>query len=51
MENKHREQIKKRFGKQILLPIKILNIEDNYNYMDPELIELLRRKIEKLLVY
>jgi predicted protein tyrosine phosphatase len=43
MERKHRDILKQRFasviaGKELI----VLNIEDNYQFNDPELIEILR---------
>lgn len=41
MEHKHKELLKQRFqlnGKQLI----VLEIEDNYRFNDPELVEILR---------
>ena len=46
MENYHRNKLKERFGK--LLESKrliVLRIPDDYQYMDPELIEILKQKV------
>jgi predicted protein tyrosine phosphatase len=45
MESRHREKLKRNYrsslsGKRIV----VLNIPDSYDYMDPELIELLERR-------
>ena len=50
MENHHRDKIRKRYGK--LLDGKrliVLRIPDNYDYMDPDLVELLKRKVSAFL--
>jgi predicted protein tyrosine phosphatase len=46
MENSHRNKLRQRFGK--LLDGKrlvILGIRDDYDYMQPELVEILKRKV------
>ena len=46
MENHHRDKLRNRFGK--LLETKrmvVLRIPDNYKYMDPELVEILKNKV------
>ena len=50
MENTHREKIQKRFrnslnGKKIIC----LGIPDNYSFMDPELIAILKKKVPQFL--
>jgi len=50
MENMHREKLRKRFrsslnGKKIIC----LGIPDDFSYMDPELITLLKRKVPPFL--
>ena len=50
MENRHRERLKEKFGsladtKEII----ILDIQDNYKYMDPELIEILETSVSPYL--
>ena len=50
MEKRHKERLINRFG--VLMDDKnvvILNIEDNYKYMDAELIETLRTSISPYL--
>lgn len=47
MEKRHKQRLEEKFyvalqNKEII----ILNIEDNYQYMDPELIESLRISVE-----
>ena len=45
MESKHREIIKKSFSHdQLTNKIIVLDIEDNYKYMDPELVEMLQNE-------
>src|SRR5215204_6213198 len=40
MEKKHRTKLNQRFGNQLAGKIiEVLEIEDDYHYMDPELIE------------
>ncbi len=46
MENTHREKLQKRFrsslkGKKIIC----LDIPDNFSYMDPELVAILKKKL------
>ena len=46
MENSHRNKLRQRFGK--LLDgrrLIVLRIRDDYDYMQPELIELLKKKV------
>jgi len=46
MENSHRNKLRQRFGK--LLDGKrlvVLGIRDDYDYMQPELVEILKRKV------
>ncbi len=50
MEKKHRERLKEKFGsltdsKEII----ILDILDDYKYMDPELIEILETSVSPYL--
>ena len=50
MEKRHRERLKEKFGsladtKEII----ILDIQDNYKYMDPELIEILETSVSPYL--
>ena len=43
MESRHKQQIKEQFSKQLLhKQVFVLDIPDDYHYMDPELIELLQ---------
>lgn len=51
MENMHREKLRKRFkssldGKKIIC----LGIPDDFSYMDPELIAILKKKVPPFLV-
>ena len=46
MENSHRNKLRRRFGK--LLDGKrlvVLRIRDDYDYMQPELVEILKKKV------
>lgn len=50
MEKKHREKLNRKFkrylnGQRVI----VLNIPDNYGYMDPALVELLKTKVSPLL--
>jgi predicted protein tyrosine phosphatase len=50
MENMHRQKLQKRFrsslnGKKIIC----LGIPDDFNYMDPELIAILKKKVPQFL--
>ena len=50
MEKKHKQRITKRFGDASRnSKIIVLDIEDNYQFMDPELIEELEAKIAPFL--
>lgn len=47
MENKHQSQLKSRFVHQLKhKPLIVLDIPDDYSYMDEELIEILTQSIE-----
>lgn len=48
MEKKHKERILQKFGHEIEnRPIIILNIPDEYQFMDPELIAEIKSKVEQ----
>ena len=50
MEDKHRERIVADYAQLIEhTPIHVLDIPDEYKYMDPELIEILEQTVEPLL--
>lgn len=50
MEPKHRDKLSKKFGSSLHHQrIICLNIPDNYEYMDPELIQILEAKVGKFL--
>ena len=50
MEKKHRERILETFGNEDSLPpIVSLDIPDNYQFMDPDLIEILEGQVRPLL--
>jgi len=50
MEKKHKERIIQNFGHEIEdRPIIILDIPDEYEFMDPELIEDIRTKVDSYL--
>lgn len=43
MEEKHKELLEQKFGRD-LPPIQVLDIPDEYEYMDSELVEMLERQ-------
>lgn len=46
MESRHRKAVETRFGKSARsAPVVVLGIRDNYRFMDPALIRLLRAKM------
>ncbi len=49
MERKHKQIIEQQFGKIDSQVVRILDIADEYEYMDPELVEMLQREIEFIL--
>lgn len=49
MESDHKSKIRKLYGHLDLPPIQVLNIPDEYEFMDEELIEILTAKINFLL--
>ncbi|MEN8320353.1 low molecular weight protein tyrosine phosphatase family protein [Acinetobacter junii] len=50
MESRHKQQIKEKFSKQLLhKKVFVLDIPDNYHYMDPELVELLHLAMQPYL--
>ncbi|PPK85035.1 putative protein tyrosine phosphatase [Neolewinella xylanilytica] len=42
MEDRHREQLIRRFGREVAGEMVVLDIPDHYRYMDAELVEELR---------
>lgn len=46
MEQKHKEYIERTFASQKLPQMTVVNIPDQYAYMEPELCELLKMEIE-----
>jgi len=46
MENEHRTTLRQRFAGSDLPPIEVLDIADDYEYMDPELQEILRLTVD-----
>jgi len=49
MENVHKKKLSNKFGKALNKQVIIaLGIPDNYEYMDPELIKILKEKVSKL---
>lgn len=46
MEQKHRSRLNKRFGDQLRgKDVIVLGIPDEFGYMDPELVEMLERRV------
>jgi len=46
MENRHRDKLRQRFGKLFNgKRLIVLNIRDIYDHMQPELVEILKRKV------
>jgi predicted protein tyrosine phosphatase len=51
MEHEHKRRLREQFSDLIHeLRIEVLDIPDDYEFMDPELIELIRLRVEPLLV-
>jgi predicted protein tyrosine phosphatase len=46
MENEHKTRIHGLFGRERLPEIKSLDIPDEYEYMDEELIQLIKKSVE-----
>ena len=45
MEKSHRNRLTRRFRKNLIgKRVVVLNIPDDFNYMDPELVELIKRR-------
>lgn len=49
MEHEHKARITRRYRHSELPPIEVLSIDDNYDYLDPELVEILTHKINTIL--
>ncbi len=50
MEKAHRDRLNRKFGKALAgKRIAVLNIPDDYDYMDPMLVELLKARCEAYL--
>ncbi|MBM09752.1 phosphotyrosine protein phosphatase [Leeuwenhoekiella blandensis] len=45
MESRHRDHIKKSFGSNYYAKITVLHIPDHYPYYDPELLQLLEKRV------
>ncbi len=51
MEQSHKNKLRKKFKKELYKKrLIILNIPDEYDFMDPDLINLLKQKLPKLVV-
>lgn len=50
METRHRDQLREQFGRDLRgVRIEVLGIPDDYEFMAPELVELLRLRVGELL--
>lgn len=49
MEDDHKKRIKQLFPHSQLPPIEVLDIPDEYEYMDDELIEILKEKVSGII--
>jgi predicted protein tyrosine phosphatase len=50
MEKRHKQRLIEKFPEEIKnKKIVVLDIEDNYKYMDPELIEIIKKSVEPYL--
>lgn len=50
MESRHRAQLRERFGRELGgVRIEVLDIPDDYEFMDPELVELLQLRVAEQL--
>ena len=50
MESSHRDQLRRRFAELMAeTPCHVLGIPDDYEYMDPELVEMLRDGVRAIL--
>ncbi len=50
MEKKHRSRIQDKFNDSVLdKPLHVLNIPDDYQFMDEELIEILKEKVGEII--
>ena len=46
MEYEHKDQLRSQFREQFTAAVKVLDIPDDYQYMDPELISLLQTAVD-----
>jgi predicted protein tyrosine phosphatase len=50
MEKKHRSRIQEKYGESLSdKPLHVLNIPDDYQFMDEELIEILEGKVGEII--
>jgi protein-tyrosine phosphatase len=50
MEKRHKQLLQQKFNQLLeVKPVIVLNIEDNYQYMDEELIDILRTSVNPYL--
>ncbi|MDO3412455.1 protein tyrosine phosphatase [Saccharibacillus sp. CPCC 101409] len=46
MEKKHRQRLREKFGEELRgKPLNVLDVPDDYGYMDEELIEILKSRV------
>jgi|UniRef100_UPI0037837A9E predicted protein tyrosine phosphatase len=51
MEHEHKQRLREQFPDLFHdLRIEVLDIPDDYSFMDPELVALIRQRVEPLLV-
>jgi protein-tyrosine phosphatase len=50
MEDKHKTRIRKLYRHLSLSPIEVLDISDDYDYLDQELIDILENKVNFILL-
>ena len=52
MEHKHKQRLREQFPEFVReLRIEVLDIPDDYEFMNPELVALIRERVEPLLYY
>ena len=49
MEDDHRRHLRQKFNPALWAPVEVLHIPDEYDYMDPELVDMLKTSIENIL--
>ena len=49
MEDGYAKHLKEKFSHLNIPPIQVLHIDDDYEYLDPELIEILKEKVNDIM--